>query len=100
MRTLMGPTLGSVLIVVLMGSFLPAGPALTPLASPFILLSQIIESSPKPPTEQKPMRPLEQMPTSPIEQNPTPPTEQKPMRPLEQMPTPPTEQKPTPPSQN
>ena len=61
MRKLMGPTIGSVLSGLLIGSFLPAGPA--PQLSPAILLSQIIESNPKPPGEQQPMQPLEQNPT-------------------------------------
>jgi hypothetical protein len=87
MRTLMGPTIGTALSGLLIGSLLLAGAA--PQRSPAILLSQINESNPAPPTEQKPMRPLEEMPK--------PPMEQKPMRPLEEMPKPPIEQKPTPP---
>jgi hypothetical protein len=70
MRKLMGPTIGSALSGLLIGSFLFAGPA--PQPSPAILLSQVIESNPTPPSEQKPMRPLEEMPKPPIEQNPTP----------------------------
>lgn len=101
MRTLMGLTVGIVLTTLLIGCLLPIGPAPTGLASPSILLSQIIESSPKPPIEQSPTPPtLQGPPSGAVEQNPTPPTEQKAMRPLEQMPTPPTEQNPTPPSQN
>jgi hypothetical protein len=75
MRTLMGLPIGSVLAALLIGSIPPIDTAPTTLASPSILLSQIIESSPKPPTEQKPMRPLEQMPTPPTEQKPTPPSQ-------------------------
>jgi hypothetical protein len=107
-RALMGSIFGSVLTALLIGFLLPIGPAPTPLAAPSILLSQIIESSPKPPIEQDPTPPtLQGPPSGPveqdasprIEQNPTPPTEQTPMRPLEQMPTPPIQQSPTPPTQ-
>jgi hypothetical protein len=78
MRTLLGSTIGSVLSGLLIGSFLPAGPA--PQPSPAILLSQVIESNPKPPGEQQPMQPIEGMPK--------PPGDQKPMQPLEEMPKP------------
>ena len=93
MRNLMGRTTGNALSGLLIGSFLLAGPA--PQPSPAILLSQIIESNPTPPTGQL-MRPLEEMPKPRIEENPTPPTGQL-MRPLEEMPKPPMEQNPTPP---
>jgi len=62
------------------------------LPSPSNLYSQVIVSNPSPPSEQKPMRPLETMPSVP--------TEQKPMQPLEEMPSPPVEQTSTPPTEN
>ena len=99
MYTLMASTMGTILAGLLIGSSLPAGPSPTHPPSPSVLFSQIIESNPKPPSEQKPMRPLEEMPPPPIEKDPKPPTEDKQMRPLEEMPKPRIEQNPTPPTE-
>jgi len=80
MYTLMASTMGTILAGLLIGSSLPAGPSPTHPPSPSVLFSQIIESNPKPPTEDKQMRPSEEMPKPRIEQNPTPPTEKQSMR--------------------
>jgi hypothetical protein len=94
MRELMGPTIGSALSGLLIGCCFLAGPA--PQPSPAILLSQVIESNPKPPMDQSPVKPLDEMPKPPMEQKPARPLEVMPKSPIEQNPTPPTERTPTP----
>lgn len=86
MCTLMASAAGAILAGLLIGSSLPAGPSPASLPSSLILFSQIIESNPKPPTEEgptKPLEPLEKNPGPYIEQNPTPPIEQNPTPPIE-----------------
>lgn len=94
MCTLRVSTVGTILTVLLIWLSIPAAPSSTPQPSPLTLFSQIIESNPKPPTEQgetKPLEPVEKNPGPYIEQNPTPPIEQNPTPPIEQNPTQPIE---------
>ena len=67
----------TVLTVLLLGSFLPSGPLPTRPPSPYLLLSQIIETNPRPPIEQNPTPPIEKDAKPPIEQNPGPPVEKQ-----------------------
>ncbi len=99
MDTLLASTMGPILAGLLIGSPLPAGLSPTHPPSPSVLFSQVIESNPKPPSEQKPMRPLEEMPSPPTEKDAKPPTEDKEMRPLEEMPKPRIEENPSPPNE-
>jgi hypothetical protein len=92
MYTFLASMMGTILLGLLIGSSLP--PGYSPSPSTSILFSQIIESNPKPPTEEgstRPLQPVEKNPGPYIEQNPTPPIEQNPTPPIEQNPNPPIE---------
>jgi hypothetical protein len=78
-------TVGPILLGLLISSSVPARPSLPPQPSRFILLSQIIVSNPKPPTQQGPTGPLEPSQKNPgpcIDQDPQPRIAENPQPPL------------------
>jgi hypothetical protein len=83
MASFPGAMLGCILTALLLGSPFAAGPSDARLSAPAIIVAQIIESNPSPPTDQNPSPPIEQNPTPLIEQNPSPPVEQNPSPPTE-----------------
>jgi len=95
MRTLQGSSMSTVLTVLLVGPFFASAPP--PTGAPSVLLSQIIETNPKPPIDQNPSPPIDRDAKPPIDKDATPPIDRDATPPTEQNPTPPIDQNPSPP---